>query len=622
MRGYRSTLDHMNKPPKSPSRKKKNGHHNVDVADITEEGIHHNISDAMKNLQTNEKDLKKETIHKVLTDGKIEESEPVESSIHDKTDEASSEVDEQSSSPSLNGEEVVSEIKNDEQQNLDINGEKETNDEEETKEVKEMVEERISMSQEGNEENETTGEEKIESVKEEDRVEQKEEVPAISEAKIKEAESGKEDAEDESDNEETEAEEVESGKENSEVEEEESKGEAKVEEVVPTKEETNVVEELKETEAEDEEDKPEKEETEIEKAIKEEAKPVKEETEVKENAPVVKEDFVRTEEEKSKENDVKDEEEVKLEDGIAAQEKNHVEESVKMEEVKLEKNLQDQVLDTQDSIEVSLSNLEVEELKDEVSKQKGKEEDNLEKSVQGKVVDEHDSAVDVEEMQSDENAVTDSEGEIWRNMISSGESIVKDLSKTISRNVFLTTNIISSNNDLEPGAKFPPKPDRYHLYVSHACPWAHRTVITVSLKGLEDVIGITYVHPTWQYTKPEMDEHRGWVFGSQDDQFLTSTSGSGSFPVSWGEEDPLMGAKTIREIYEKVNDTTERYILPVLWDKKLNTIVSNESSEIIRMLNFEFNEYASNPDLNLYPDSLAEKIDEINQWVSVHFYAL
>jgi putative glutathione S-transferase len=136
------------------------------------------------------------------------------------------------------------------------------------------------------------------------------------------------------------------------------------------------------------------------------------------------------------------------------------------------------------------------------------------------------------------------------------------------------------------------------------------------LKGLEDVIGLTYVHPTWQYTKAGMDEHRGWVFGSKDGDNLTSTSGAGSFPSSWGEEDPNMNAKTIRDIYEKVNDTTERYILPVLWDKKLKTIVSNESSEIIRMLNLEFNEYASNPDLNLYPESLADKIDEINQWVS------
>ena len=120
---------------------------------------------------------------------------------------------------------------------------------------------------------------------------------------------------------------------------------------------------------------------------------------------------------------------------------------------------------------------------------------------------------------------------------------------------------------------------------------------------------------TRQYTKPEIDEHRGWVFGSKEGKSLTSTSGSGSFPSSWGDEDPNMGAKTIRDIYESVNDTTERYILPVLWDKKLNTIVSNESSEIIRMLNSEFNEFADNPDLDLYPESHAAKIDEINQWV-------
>lgn len=123
------------------------------------------------------------------------------------------------------------------------------------------------------------------------------------------------------------------------------------------------------------------------------------------------------------------------------------------------------------------------------------------------------------------------------------------------------------------------------------------------------------MHPTWQYTKPGIDEHRGWVFGSKNGQFLNSTSGSGKFPTSWGEEDPILGAKTIREIYERVNDKTERYILPVLWDKQLQTIVSNESSEIIRMLNSEFNEYASNPDLNLYPDTLSESIDEVNHWV-------
>jgi len=216
------------------------------------------------------------------------------------------------------------------------------------------------------------------------------------------------------------------------------------------------------------------------------------------------------------------------------------------------------------------------------------EEEEVSDVVVDRAIERHDSFVAV--TSDSKGDTTTSDDKEWRDMISS-----------------------------EPGAKFPPEANRYHLYVSHACPWAHRTVLVVALKGLENVIGMTYVHPTWQYTKPGEDEHRGWVFGSNDGQYLTSTSGSGSFPTSWGEEDPIMGAKAIRDIYERVNDSTGRYILPVLWDKKLNTIVSNESSEIIRMLNLEFNEYASNPDLDLYPVTLAEKIDEINHWIYPSF---
>jgi putative glutathione S-transferase len=126
---------------------------------------------------------------------------------------------------------------------------------------------------------------------------------------------------------------------------------------------------------------------------------------------------------------------------------------------------------------------------------------------------------------------------------------------------------------------------------------------------------MTYVHPTWQFTSKHVDEHRGWVFGEKGGKKLSNTSGIGSFPSNWGDEDPLMGAKSIREIYLKVNDTTGKYILPILWDKKFQTIVSNESSEIIRMLNSEFDEFAKNPELNLYPSDLAKEIDEVNKWV-------
>jgi putative glutathione S-transferase len=151
--------------------------------------------------------------------------------------------------------------------------------------------------------------------------------------------------------------------------------------------------------------------------------------------------------------------------------------------------------------------------------------------------------------------------------------------------------------------------------VAYACPWAHRTTIVRNLKGLEEVIGVTHIHPTWQFTKPGIDDHRGWVFGSSGGEPLSNTEGVGSFPSNWGEEDPNMGAKTIRDIYEKANDETGKYILPVLWDKKLETIVSNESSEIIRMLNNEFNEFAEKADLDLYPENLRNEIDALGKWV-------
>ncbi len=140
-----------------------------------------------------------------------------------------------------------------------------------------------------------------------------------------------------------------------------------------------------------------------------------------------------------------------------------------------------------------------------------------------------------------------------------------------------------------------------------------------NLKGLQDCIGVTYVHPTWQFTKPDEDDHRGWVFGSPDGEPLSNTAGYGSFPTNWGEEEPHMNAKSIRELYERADDDKGKYILPVLWDIKLNTIVSNESSEIIRMLNTEFNAFAKYPEIDLYPESLASDIDAMNAWVYPSF---
>lgn len=148
----------------------------------------------------------------------------------------------------------------------------------------------------------------------------------------------------------------------------------------------------------------------------------------------------------------------------------------------------------------------------------------------------------------------------------------------------------------EPDAKFAPEPDRYRLYVSLACPWAHRCLITRALKGLEDILPITVVH---HYMGPN-----GWRFVTSEEKDM---------PIMC-EPEPLFGLKSIRDLYFKADaEYNGRFTVPVLWDTKHNTIVNNESSEIIQMLNNLFNDYAKNPTLDLYPTSRREEIDETAQ---------
>eukprot|EP00529_Nitzschia_sp_RCC80_P021604 CAMPEP_0113483156 /NCGR_PEP_ID=MMETSP0014_2-20120614/23289_1 /TAXON_ID=2857 /ORGANISM="Nitzschia sp." /LENGTH=395 /DNA_ID=CAMNT_0000376695 /DNA_START=71 /DNA_END=1258 /DNA_ORIENTATION=+ /assembly_acc=CAM_ASM_000159 len=175
----------------------------------------------------------------------------------------------------------------------------------------------------------------------------------------------------------------------------------------------------------------------------------------------------------------------------------------------------------------------------------------------------------------------------------------------------------------EEGAEFPPETGRYHLIVAYACPWAHRTLLTRSMKGLQDCISVSVVHPIWQRTKPDDpdDKHRGWVFGNPNGDSLQNADGRGGpFPPAYpnNDPDPLFGFRTVRDFYEFSKDTEGKYSVPVLFDKKTNTIVSNESAEIIRMLNLEFNDFATNSELDLYPTDdtdLRAKIDEVNEWV-------
>lgn len=137
---------------------------------------------------------------------------------------------------------------------------------------------------------------------------------------------------------------------------------------------------------------------------------------------------------------------------------------------------------------------------------------------------------------------------------------------------------------------FKPEKDRYHLYVSYACPWATRALIMRDLKDLEDVISVSVVSPDM------LDQ--GWKF---DPSFKGST------------EDHLYGASHLKDIYIKADPKiTTTVTVPVLWDKKHETIVNNESSEIIRILNSSFNNLTGNT-ADFYPKTLTDDIDEINE---------
>eukprot|EP00592_Proboscia_alata_P006737 CAMPEP_0194354274 /NCGR_PEP_ID=MMETSP0174-20130528/2466_1 /TAXON_ID=216777 /ORGANISM="Proboscia alata, Strain PI-D3" /LENGTH=582 /DNA_ID=CAMNT_0039123171 /DNA_START=88 /DNA_END=1836 /DNA_ORIENTATION=+ len=177
-------------------------------------------------------------------------------------------------------------------------------------------------------------------------------------------------------------------------------------------------------------------------------------------------------------------------------------------------------------------------------------------------------------------------------------------------------NFISTGEN----AQFPPEKNRYHLFVAYSSPWAHRTLIVLALKGLQDAISVTMVHPIWQKTRKDdaEDDHVGWIFGNENGEPLTSVNGfGGPFPPNFpgNEPDPVNDSFCIRDIYNLVDDTDGPFTVPLLWDLKGKTIVSNESSDIMRMMNSEFNDFATNADLDLYPESDRETIDQTNNWL-------
>jgi putative glutathione S-transferase len=154
-------------------------------------------------------------------------------------------------------------------------------------------------------------------------------------------------------------------------------------------------------------------------------------------------------------------------------------------------------------------------------------------------------------------------------------------------------NWITADGSAGPSGKggFAAEPDRYHLYVSLACPWAHRALIYRRLKGLESMISVSAVN---SYMGAE-----GWTF----------EPGPGVIP------DPINNAKRMYEVYLAADPQySGRATVPVLWDKHRNTIVSNESAEIIRMLNSAFDEVGANP-VDFYPEQYRAEIDELNDYI-------
>lgn len=137
-------------------------------------------------------------------------------------------------------------------------------------------------------------------------------------------------------------------------------------------------------------------------------------------------------------------------------------------------------------------------------------------------------------------------------------------------------------------SRFKAEPGRYHLYISLGCPWANRTALLWKLKGLEEVVGLSIVDP--------VISEQGWWF----------SNGSGCIP------DTVNGVDYLWQIYVKADaHYTGRVTVPVLWDTETKTIVNNESRQIIRMFNDEFNEFATYPDVDFYPASLQPQIEQI-----------
>ena len=181
-------------------------------------------------------------------------------------------------------------------------------------------------------------------------------------------------------------------------------------------------------------------------------------------------------------------------------------------------------------------------------------------------------------------------------MAQKGLPSVMDLSDKSTGEFHRKPSLFRDAVSVDGSTGFKAEKGRYHLYVSYACPWAHRTLVGRTLKGLEDVITVDVV----DYLMLD----KGWRFSPEKADCTSDT---------------VNGFEYLREAYFKARpDYDGRFMVPVLWDKHQQTIVNTESSDILRMLNSEFNEFSATPEqatLDLYPVHLRPAIDEVNDWI-------
>jgi putative glutathione S-transferase len=165
----------------------------------------------------------------------------------------------------------------------------------------------------------------------------------------------------------------------------------------------------------------------------------------------------------------------------------------------------------------------------------------------------------------------------------------------------------------EADAEFPAEAGRYHLYITYSCPFACRALSARNLKGLQNVIGLSVAHPIYQKTRPgdETDTHKGWVFVDPTTEPTVTGPDGKEYSTEGCIPDTVTNSRFARDIYERVSKEPRAFSVPILWDKKKQTIVSNESADILRTLNTGFRDLVPS-EVDLLPPALEKEIDEVN----------